>query len=116
MRTSFERRPERALYGARSCAEARGAAGRLEGDRAARITIGLQLRLEFVAPFDHKALLRLDFEDLAGVGGPTVGKHQSPRRTGLPIGLVMQVVSGGWPRILSNLKSLLETGEIILKS
>jgi hypothetical protein len=25
-------------------------------------------------------------------------------------------VSGGWPRILSNLKSLLETGEIILKS
>ncbi len=25
-------------------------------------------------------------------------------------------VSGGWPRILSNLKSLLETGDIILKS
>jgi hypothetical protein len=24
-------------------------------------------------------------------------------------------VSGGWPRILSNLKSLLETGEIALK-
>jgi hypothetical protein len=27
----------------------------------------------------------------------------------------MQVVSGGWPRILSNLKSLLETGEVVLK-
>ena len=27
----------------------------------------------------------------------------------------IQAVSGGWPRILSNLKSLLETGEIILK-
>ncbi len=28
----------------------------------------------------------------------------------------IQAVSGGWPRILSNLKSLLETGEIALKS
>jgi len=28
----------------------------------------------------------------------------------------IEAVSGGWPRILSNLKSLLETGEIILKS
>jgi hypothetical protein len=24
-------------------------------------------------------------------------------------------VSGGWPRILSNVKSLLETGELVLK-
>src|ERR1700758_5482781 len=92
-----------------------GAAGRLEGDRAAPITLGFQLRLEILAPYDHEALLRLDFEDLAGVGGPTVRKHQSPRRTGLPIGLVMQAVSGGWPRILSNLKSLLEKGEVVLK-
>jgi uncharacterized protein YndB with AHSA1/START domain len=28
----------------------------------------------------------------------------------------IEAVSGGWPRIISNLKSLLETGEIILKS
>jgi uncharacterized protein YndB with AHSA1/START domain len=28
----------------------------------------------------------------------------------------IRAVSGGWPRILSNLKSLLETGEILLKS
>jgi hypothetical protein len=28
----------------------------------------------------------------------------------------IEAVSGGWPRILSNLKSLLETGEISLKS
>jgi uncharacterized protein YndB with AHSA1/START domain len=28
---------------------------------------------------------------------------------------VIEAVSGGWPRILSNLKSLLETGEIVLK-
>ncbi|MEI9986947.1 MAG: SRPBCC family protein [Aliidongia sp.] len=29
---------------------------------------------------------------------------------------VVEAVSGGWPRILSNLKSLLETGEILLKA
>ncbi|MGC2199528.1 MAG: hypothetical protein WA633_05185 [Stellaceae bacterium] len=27
---------------------------------------------------------------------------------------LIDAVSGGWPRILSNLKSLLETGEIVL--
>jgi uncharacterized protein YndB with AHSA1/START domain len=29
---------------------------------------------------------------------------------------LIEAVGGGWPRILSNLKSLLETGQIILKS
>jgi uncharacterized protein YndB with AHSA1/START domain len=29
---------------------------------------------------------------------------------------LIEAVSGGWPKILSNLKSLLETGEIVLKS
>ena len=33
-----------------------------------------------------------------------------------PESKLIQAVSGGWPRILSNLKSLLETGEIALKS
>lgn len=28
----------------------------------------------------------------------------------------IQSVSGGWPRILSNLKSLLETGQVVLKA
>jgi hypothetical protein len=27
---------------------------------------------------------------------------------------LIEAVSGGWPRIISNLKSLLETGEIVL--
>ena len=27
----------------------------------------------------------------------------------------IEAVSGGWPRILSNLKSLLETGEVVLR-
>jgi uncharacterized protein YndB with AHSA1/START domain len=29
---------------------------------------------------------------------------------------LIEAVSGGWPRILSNLKSILETGEIVLKT
>lgn len=29
---------------------------------------------------------------------------------------LIEAVSGGWPRVLSNLKSLLETGETVLKS
>jgi uncharacterized protein YndB with AHSA1/START domain len=29
---------------------------------------------------------------------------------------LIEAVSGGWPSILSNLKSLLETGEVVLKS
>jgi len=29
---------------------------------------------------------------------------------------VIEAVSGGWPRILSNLKSLLETGEIVVRT
>jgi uncharacterized protein YndB with AHSA1/START domain len=33
-----------------------------------------------------------------------------------PESKLIEAVSGGWPRILSNLKSLLETGEIVLKS
>jgi hypothetical protein len=32
-----------------------------------------------------------------------------------PDSKLIGAVSGGWPRILSNLKSLLETGEIVLK-
>jgi uncharacterized protein YndB with AHSA1/START domain len=33
-----------------------------------------------------------------------------------PASKVIEAVSGGWPRILSNLKSLLETGEVVLKT
>ena len=32
-----------------------------------------------------------------------------------PASKVIEAVSGGWPKILSNLKSLLETGEVALK-
>jgi hypothetical protein len=34
----------------------------------------------------------------------------------LPESKFIGAVSGGWPKILSNLKSLLETGDVVLKS
>jgi uncharacterized protein YndB with AHSA1/START domain len=37
--------------------------------------------------------------------------HESPVENSK----VIEAVSGGWPRILSNLKSWLETGEVVLK-
>src|SRR6185369_9768045 len=37
--------------------------------------------------------------------------HESERENSK----VIEAVSGGWPRILSNLKSYLETGEVVLK-
>jgi len=37
--------------------------------------------------------------------------HESPAQDSK----LIQAVSGGWPRILSNLKSWLETGEVVLK-
>jgi uncharacterized protein YndB with AHSA1/START domain len=37
--------------------------------------------------------------------------HTAP----VPDSQLIVAVSGGWPRILSNLKSLLETGEVVLK-
>jgi hypothetical protein len=36
--------------------------------------------------------------------------HESER----PSSRLIEAVSGGWPKILSNLKSLLETGAVIL--
>ena len=33
-----------------------------------------------------------------------------------PEAKLITAVSGGWPKILSNLKSLLETGEVVLKA
>jgi len=35
--------------------------------------------------------------------------------TEFPESQLIQAVSGGWPRILSNLKSLLETGDVLMK-
>jgi uncharacterized protein YndB with AHSA1/START domain len=48
--------------------------------------------------------------------GAQVVKLTVTHGTERPESKFIQAVSGGWPRILSNLKSLLETGEVALKS
>ncbi len=53
----------------------------------------------------------MDLEPMEGAVKLTV-THASDRAESKFI----EAVSGGWPRILSNLKSLLETGEIALKA
>jgi uncharacterized protein YndB with AHSA1/START domain len=52
----------------------------------------------------------IELEPEAGAVKLTI-THRADR----PNSRLIQAVSGGWPRILSNLKSLLETGELALK-
>jgi uncharacterized protein YndB with AHSA1/START domain len=51
----------------------------------------------------------MELEPMAGAVKLTIS-HAIDR----PDSKLIEAVSGGWPRILSNLKSLLETGEIVL--
>ena len=53
----------------------------------------------------------IDLEPIAGAVKLTI-THVMDRAESKFI----EAVSGGWPRILSNLKSLLETGEIVLQT
>jgi uncharacterized protein YndB with AHSA1/START domain len=53
-----------------------------------------------------------ELEPVAGTGTVKLTVTHSADR---PDAKTIQAVSGGWPLILSNLKSLLETGEVILK-
>jgi uncharacterized protein YndB with AHSA1/START domain len=53
----------------------------------------------------------VELEPMAGAVKLTIS-HIMDR----PESKFIDAVSGGWPRILSNLKSLLETGEILLKA
>lgn len=60
------------------------------------------------------SLCTYEIETLPDVN-PQVVKLSITHSMEHPESKFIQAVSGGWPRILSNLKSLLETGEIILK-
>jgi len=53
---------------------------RLEFDHAARITFDFQLRSEFVAPLEKKALGSIRFSDFAGIDYAVIRKNKSPRR------------------------------------
>ena len=60
---------------------------------------------------DGEAFCVIELEPLEGAVKLTIN-HTVARKDSK----LIEAVSGGWPRILSNLKSLLETGEITLKS
>jgi len=75
--------------------------------------IVIKWRNEWSAELNAEGFSRctMDIEEADGAVKLTV-MHTIDRPESKFIG----AVSGGWPRILSNLKSLLETGEIALKS
>jgi uncharacterized protein YndB with AHSA1/START domain len=56
------------------------------------------------------SLCTFDIEPVVGVMKLTV-THSIDKETSK----LIEAVSGGWPKILSNLKSLLETGQIVLE-
>jgi uncharacterized protein YndB with AHSA1/START domain len=56
-----------------------------------------------------------ELERVVDAGAPAVKLsviHEMDR----PGSKLIEAVSGGWPRVLSNLKSLLETGQVVLES
>ena len=61
------------------------------------------------------SLCTFEIEPVPDVSPPAV-KLSITHAMDRPESKFIQAVSGGWPSILSNLKSLLETGEIVLKS
>jgi uncharacterized protein YndB with AHSA1/START domain len=83
----------------------------VEADRPKRIV--LKWRNEFRPELNAEgfASCTMEIEPMEGAVKLTI-THAINR----PQSKLIEAVSGGWPRILSNLKSLLETGEVVLKS
>jgi uncharacterized protein YndB with AHSA1/START domain len=82
----------------------------LEFDPPRRLV--LKWRNEFRRELTAEGYARCCFELEALEGAVKLTINHSIERADSKI---IDAVSGGWPRILSNLKSLLETGEIVLR-
>ena len=82
----------------------------IEAERPKRLVI--KWRNEFRPEIKAEGYSRctIDIEPMGGAVKLTI-THEMER----PGSNFIEAVSGGWPRILSNLKSLLETGEVVLK-
>jgi uncharacterized protein YndB with AHSA1/START domain len=74
--------------------------------------LGIRWRNEFKAELKAEgwSLCTMEIEPAAGETVKLTVTHSIEREDSKLIG----AVSGGWPQILSNLKSLLETGSVIL--
>ena len=86
----------------------------LESDPPRRLVIKWRNEWNPAFKAEGDALCTMTLEPVADVEVPVVKlsiTHSIERADSAFIG----AVSGGWPRILSNLKSLIETGEILMK-
>ena len=82
----------------------------IEADPPRRLVIKWQNEFRPELKAEGPARCTMELEPVGGAVKLTI-THAS----NLPDSKVIQAVSGGWPKILSNLKSLLETGEVVLK-
>jgi len=83
----------------------------LESDPPRRLVI--KWRNEFKPELKAEGHSRCTIE-LEPVGEAVKLTIMHAMEAGRPDSKVIDAVSGGWPKILSNLKSLLETGEIVM--
>jgi len=86
----------------------------VEADRPRRLVI--RWRNEWKPELNAEGYSRCTFElePVVEAGGDVV-KLSITHELDRPGSKLIEAVSGGWPRILSNLKSLLETGHVLLK-
>ena len=83
----------------------------VESDRPRRLVIKWRNEFRPEVKAEGYSLCAMDLEPVGDAVKLTIAHRieRSPSK-------FIEAVSGGWPRILSNLKSLLETGEVALKS
>ena len=88
----------------------------LEADPPKRLVIGRwqnQFKPQLSAAGMSRCTMEIEMADYyPGVGGKAVKltiTHEAEAEHGAPL---IEAVSGGWPKVLSNLKSLLETGDV----
>lgn len=81
----------------------------LEAEPEKRLVIKWRNEFRPELKVEGESLCTMDIEQVQGAVKLTI-THTIDREKSKFI----EAVSGGWPRILSNLKSLLETGEIVL--
>jgi uncharacterized protein YndB with AHSA1/START domain len=91
----------------------------LEADPPKRLVIGKwqnQFKPELNAAGMARCTMEIEMADYyPDFGGKAVKltiTHEAEAEQGAPL---IKAVSGGWPKVLSNLKSLLETGDVAFK-
>jgi uncharacterized protein YndB with AHSA1/START domain len=82
----------------------------LESDPPRRLVVKWRNQFKPELQAEGDARCAFEIEQVDGAAKLTI-THEIDR----PESRLIEAVSGGWPRILSNLKSLLETGEVVLK-